>query len=249
MPAVRVTRAGNYEWLRGMFEGERVYVLGGGGSLFGFRFDLLKDRRVTATNQSLVEVPEPALYCCLDNTTEMDLKQTFGDDFRLKGQAFPVICGPMANHPYGENIGVVNIIKQYSEDPEVGLYGPASTGAVAISCALAGGAAEVITLGLDCGHLQLEDMPKWSAYVERNADCYESDAIDRLDNEFVNAGRKALVHYYSAGRGHRRDGVESAYWKMCETYSVFAPVADRIYNASPTSRIPGFQKVNISEVM
>lgn len=170
---------GNYEWLKGFFQGEDVYVIGSGPSLAGFDFSKLKGKRkvVVSHMQKLVK-PEPTdVICYLDGEAKRGIFRDPKDnstpeevDNDFYNAPFHVVTSDRGGLQARGSVSVIRTAPELSLNPERGLFGPMSSGHYAISIALVGGAERIFLLGFDChtpqaGKANVYDTQKTKGYL------------------------------------------------------------------------------------
>lgn len=132
------------KFLESKFQGREVYILGGGPSLLGFDFSLLDGLPVIAVNHSY-EYCTPDLIVYLDNDFLKQLSR--------KGHRFDQLPAPVLKDTRGTAPGEcyqVNPAQRPEDNSEDALFSKVSSGAMALSAALFGGASHVYLLGYDC---------------------------------------------------------------------------------------------------
>jgi len=135
------------EWLRNYFEGDDVFIIGGGPSLYEFDFSRLEGKRVIAINHSY-RYCKPEIVVFLDQKFKTECLRDFNHD--LYSMPFKIIAGPSSGMKNQGNCTVVHMAKKPSKDPAF-LHGRSQTGLVAINAALIGNARNIYLMGFDGG--------------------------------------------------------------------------------------------------
>lgn len=136
--------ASRCDWIINYFNGNDVFIVGGGPSLFGFDFSRLDSRRVIAINHSY-------RYCKAEILVFLDAK--FAREAKERGDdpyimSLKVVAGPSSGMRSRGNCTVVQMSQKPSKVPG-SLYGRAQSGLVAINLALVGNARNIYLLGFD----------------------------------------------------------------------------------------------------
>lgn len=159
------------EWIRNYFEGEEVFIVGGGPSLHGFDFSRLEGKRTIAINHSY-RYFNPEVLVFLDSRFRKEVEQQFNHD--LYSMPFKIVAGPSSGMRNRDNCTVIQIAHQPTENPAA-MYGRAQTGLVAINMSLIGNAKNIYLMGFDfkfskdLGHFYSKD---WKHSQDENEQCY-----------------------------------------------------------------------------
>lgn len=132
------------KFLVSRFEGQSVYIVGGGPSLAGFDFSVLDSELTIAVNHSY-EYCSPDLIVYIDNHFLKMLSK--------KGTRFDQLPAPVLKDKRGPAPGdcyEAHAVLHPKDVSDTSIYGKISSGAFAISAALLGGAKRVYLLGFDC---------------------------------------------------------------------------------------------------
>ena len=132
----------NYTYIDPIFLGDTIYIVGGGTSLKGFNFDLLKDKTVIAVNKAFLHLPfAQVLYWSDTRFFEWHGKE-IGEFSGIK-----VTCRPQPKR--GDVINLLNTGKTGLETMSYGLRDGGNSGYAAINLAYHLGAKKIVLLGFD----------------------------------------------------------------------------------------------------
>lgn len=194
--ATATERFGNYDWLRGHFDGRDVFVVAAGPSLKGFDFDRLRGRaKVIINDMALFCKPEPNdIHCWLDHSVTQRLAKSMGPNF----YEWPcrIVNGPGTHLRPGGKVAVVKVNKnRFSFDFErEGVFEVLNTGMFGLSLALIAGAAKVYLLGHDCGGPELNafDTKEVKGFLPVAISHYETFA--KHYSKYAKAGATNIVN-------------------------------------------------------
>ena len=233
---------GNFECLADIFRGRECIIVGGGGSLYGFKFERLQETgaAVIAISNSIMDVPFADLAFSCDKSTmvsagwsealQKGVKDWLAPPFRL-------VCCWDGMRAAG-NITVCKRTKSFHDKPSAEIYAPHS-GAGALSLAIWGTAKKIYLMGADSVRFNSLHLDKWLECV-RGSDWYDQAKVDEAEDYLRNNKANHIVHYFSLERGHKRDKSKAAYVNFHKSYAQFGAYADHIVNCSPISAIPYF---------
>lgn len=144
---LRQKRRRRADWINNHFEGEDVFIVGGGPSLSGFDFSRLDDKNVVAVNHAYMYVRADVLVFL--DASFLGIVRDRGH--RLKDWPFKIIAGPSSNMQHDEQTTIIvyEPDKPTMSDPSQ-LYGRASSALVALNAALYMTSARIFLLGIDC---------------------------------------------------------------------------------------------------
>lgn len=145
------------DWLHGFFEGDDVYVVGGGNSLREFHLDdkwhLLDQKRVIAVNNSYMHT-KPDILCFLDAVFPQTLRSRGHYVHRFPFKVLAGWCSSLwPDEQSAENVSIFRTWNQPTKDPNVGLYSAMTSTHVAINAAIIGKARRIYLLGVDGGYI------------------------------------------------------------------------------------------------
>lgn len=245
-----VTTPGNYECLNNIFAGRDLYIVGSGGSLYGFRFDRLRELQkagaaVMAINNSIMDVPFADVMFSCDLATK---KSASWNDELFKGvrdwsnTSFHLVCTWADTSP-GDNITVCNRTNNYDVRPNKDLYATHS-GVGSLHVGIWSGAGRIFLLGHDCARFHRSHVKAWAESVI-GSEWYDQNAVEDAIEYLQADNDRYLVHYFSRERPHKRDKPKGAYVSFHNAYGMFKRHADRIYNCSPISSIQYFKFIRL----
>lgn len=132
----------NYTYIDPIFLGDTIYIIGGGPSLKGFDFNLLKDKTVIAVNKAFLHLPmAQVLYWSDTRFFEWYSKEI--EDFK----GIKVTCRPQPKR--NDIINLLNTGKTGLETMSYGLRDGGNSGYAAINLAYHLGAKQIVLLGFD----------------------------------------------------------------------------------------------------
>lgn len=132
----------NYTYIDPIFLGDTIYIIGGGPSLKGFNFNLLKDKTVIAVNKAFLHLPmAQVLYWSDTRFFEWYSKEI--EDFK----GIKVTCRPQPKR--NDIINLLNTGKTGLETMSYGLRDGGNSGYAAINLAYHLGAKRIVLLGFD----------------------------------------------------------------------------------------------------
>jgi len=132
----------------GMLKGERLFIIGCGGSLKGFDFSRLDNEWTLVINHSLRYYPNAKMLLFLDVTFVKECKQEI-DDF--KGIVFASFRADYNDREFkGKHIVCFPINRKApQEDINLGLFNGELAGLTAVNLGIVMGASEIYLLGFD----------------------------------------------------------------------------------------------------
>lgn len=136
------------------WSGSRCFIIGGGPSLKGFDFSLLKNELTISVNRAL-EYIDPSIMFFMDKETFYDplLAGEFGDEARSKFVTSKALkmCLNIQGHQYGYQVHSIPLSKtpHMTTDLKDGLFDGGNSGYAAVNLALVMGATTVYLLGFD----------------------------------------------------------------------------------------------------
>lgn len=132
----------NYTYIDPIFLGDTIYIVGGGTSLKGFNFELLRDKTVIAVNKAFMSLPfAQVLYWSDTRFFEWHGKEI--GDF----QGIKVTCRPQPKR--SDVINLLNTGKTGLETMSYGIRDGGNSGYAAINLAYHLGAKKIVLLGFD----------------------------------------------------------------------------------------------------
>ena len=132
----------NYTYIDPIFLGDTIYIVGGGTSLKGFNFDLLKDKTVIAVNKAFLHLPFAQVLYWSDTRFFEWYGKEIGEFSGIK-----VTCRPQPKR--GDVINLLNTGKTGLETMSYGLRDGGNSGYAAINLAYHLGAKKIVLLGFD----------------------------------------------------------------------------------------------------
>lgn len=238
---------GNYDWLGGWCQGKEAWIVGGDGTLCGFRFELLKDRPnsvVIAVNNSIREVPFADMLVFLDPGT----KQTCGMG-DLRKQHFKVLAAHTGCMTPGGNVSVMKAVSGgFVEWPSHGkIFSPKTSAHLGMSAAIWGGASKINLIGISANQFLPELMPRYLSYTSENP-WYNvtPELLKRMAFCMEKYGR--IQHYYGLTRQQTRAQDKNAFYPMAKSYAQFRAHRDKIVSYSFMSNLMDIPKGEIREV-
>jgi len=149
--------------------GERCFIIGGGPSLEGFNFDLLKGERIIAVNKAIVNTPFADIMFCEDKRFYNWLKDpTDMPTLRETKKVFEEFQGikvwtKMVGEIYSNDIYLINALGDLgvSKKLENGIYHGSNSGYGALNLAIALGANPIYLLGFDFKHRESDGKPHY----------------------------------------------------------------------------------------
>lgn len=234
----------NYDWIPGWCAGKEVFILGGDGSLFGFEFGMLKDRKnsaVVCVNNSIADAPFADAMTFLDPST----KRTCGIE-NLSEQKFRVVCGTNGNMDPRGNVTVLQPVTRLTDHPSEGIYSTITSSHMAMTLAIWGRASRIYLLGISSNQFGKSMLMDYEGYTRDNPwyPNHEEDML-RLEQWFEKKVR--LQHYYGMSRIETRAGDSSAYFHMAKSFSAYREHSQKIFVCNFMSRLP-FRQLSIGEV-
>jgi hypothetical protein len=144
-------------WTRindGAWRGQRCFLIGGGPSLSGFDFSLLKGEHVIAINRAFENCPDAEFFFSMDNRlyrwiVNGDISQETTRKWReFKGIKVFV---DILNYPYGKDVNYVYALgsEGYPSSLQTGIYHSNNSGYGALQIALLLRASPIYLLGYD----------------------------------------------------------------------------------------------------
>lgn len=223
MPTI-AKKKNDLSWVSGYFEGEDVYIIGGGNSLRQFHLD---DRWSELEGKRVIAINNAYLYAPCDILLFLDA--AFPALMRSRGHKLSEMsCKVMAGwssalwpeEVAADNLSVFRPWREPSLDIERGLFSPLQGGASALNLALICKAKRVFLLGLDC------------RYIAGRGHFYSTNDTRPADE----------VRYLRvAGKANEKG-------PNVNHYEGFKGMGE-IYNASPDSAIDTFPKITIDEAL
>lgn len=139
------------KWLRGfdslprIWDGDTVFILGGGPSLRNFDFERLRGRQVIATNEAFLECPWARALCFVD----INWWNKRGEEVKRRFRGMLISRGP--HRPRLQKDGVLCCAMKtglrWSTDPR--MLAGSNSGLVALNAACLMGAGRAVLLGFD----------------------------------------------------------------------------------------------------
>lgn len=158
----------NYTYIDPIFLGDAVYIVGGGTSLKGFNFELLRDKTVIAVNKAFLHLPfAQVLYWSDTRFFEWHGKEI------SSFQGIKVTCRPQPKR--GDIINLLNTGKTGLETMSYGLRDGGNSGYAAINLAYHLGAKKIILLGFD-----MQTNGKETHWHEGYTSTADNSAMERL---------------------------------------------------------------------
>ena len=210
------------------WKGSRCFIIGGGESLKGFDFSLLKDEVTMGINKAFTVYSNFTINYSMDSTLYDLMKSGTYDkpneprlwDKWVSFTRVRVFLTPMEIKQFGPEVHLVRKVISPSfnrQDLDNGIWGGKNSGMGAISLAIALGSTEIYLLGYDC---KAKSTTHWHSGYEPNRD------VAIFDKK---------LHEYKA----ELEGVAHQ----------IAALGVKIYNCSPDSDLKCFPSVNIKEVL
>ncbi len=141
------------EFIKDMFKGEEVHVVGSGPSLVGFDYSRLKGKRVIAINHAYKLVDHE--FCLF---TDKGFARRESPDVIEKTTCLSIFDADYPGHIVFEyadgNNGRAN---KFQLDPSLGVWHRSSSGSIGLCAALQGGATKVYIYGFDCRFFSFEE--------------------------------------------------------------------------------------------
>lgn len=158
----------NYTYIDPIFLGDTVYIVGGGTSLKGFNFELLRDKTVIAVNKAFLHLPfAQVLYWSDTRFFEWHGKEI------SSFQGIKVTCRPQPKR--GDIINLLNTGKTGLETMSYGLRDGGNSGYAAINLAYHLGAKKIVLLGFD-----MQTNGKETHWHEGYTSTADNSAMERL---------------------------------------------------------------------
>jgi hypothetical protein len=206
-----------------VWAGERCFVVGGGPSLIGFNWELLRDTgRVIAVNRAIEDVPWADIMFSLDNRLYNWLHSQ-RDSLNPKTlQAYDHFAGmkvwlDSAAYPFGDDIYTVPFLGHVgvSFSLKEGLYSGGNSGSAALGLAVALGCSPIVLLGFDMGHASNGATHYHDGYPQESCDPQSRTWIETLNKiapkikvagiQVINANPQSNVRCFPFGEiMHRR---------------------------------------------
>lgn len=204
------------EFIKDKYVGQEVHVVAGGPSLVGFDYSKLKGKNVIAVNHAFKLVEND--FC------------VFADKgFAIRESPDVIekaVCVSRQNQVYPNNIIIFTFARRnFSMNPEDGVWHSTSSGSIGICAALQGGASKVYIYGFDCRFLNRKELIEAAQY---NGD---KDFMPKKD---------FYGHNTSMIYQHEQDENEQVFRDTIQLFSRFP--RDKILNMSKFSAIPYFEK-------
>lgn len=146
---------GNSQWLHGYFDGDDVYVIGGGPSIENMDWNKLADKRTIAVNHSIRFVPNLDIACFIDHEFNTEMKRFYNQDM----QQWPgkVVASQKSHLKPEGNVAIVEATNRATDYSMSAVYGEYSSGIFAAQVAKLAGARRIYLLGMDCGWIPGKD--------------------------------------------------------------------------------------------
>jgi uncharacterized Rossmann fold enzyme len=158
----------NYTYIDPIFLGDTVYVVGGGPSLKGFDFNLLKDKTTIAINRAFLHLPFAQVLYWSDTR----FYEWFAKEIDLfKG--IKVTCRPQPKK--ADIINLLNTGKTGLETMAYGLRDGGNSGYAAINLAYHLGARKIVLMGFD-----MQTNGKETHWHEGYSSTANTDTMERL---------------------------------------------------------------------
>jgi hypothetical protein len=144
-------------WTRiqdGAWKGQRCFLIGGGPSLSGFDFSLLKGERVIAINRAFEQCPDADIFFSMDNRLyRWILNGDISKEMTRKWREFRGIkvFVDILNYPYGADVSYIFALgsEGYPSSLQTGIYHSNNSGYGALQIALLLKANPIYLLGYD----------------------------------------------------------------------------------------------------
>lgn len=139
---------GNTNWLPGYFDGEDVFIVGGGPSLIGWNPACLADKNTIAVNHGIRFVPNLDIACFIDVEFVGEMKRHYGIDM----QQWPgkVISSQKSLLRAEGSVGIIHVTGNALDFSLSRVYGEYSSAIFAAQVARLAGARRIFLLGMDC---------------------------------------------------------------------------------------------------
>jgi hypothetical protein len=203
-------------FIKDRFKNFDVHIVGSGPSLIGFDYSVLDGKRVITVNHAY-KLVKSEFTVFIDKCFKREDPEIFNNTFTISRAD----CDPKPN------IGF-NMARSFSLDPFAGVYPYTrkNSGMSAITIALQGGAEKIYLYGFDHRFINAEQAV---AIAEYNGTSLEND-------------RSVWAHSTSGKFNHTREtpNIAETFANIVDDFRFFP--RERIYNMSPFSVIPYFEK-------
>ncbi len=137
----------------GIWSGRRCFIIGGGASLTGFNWEILRGELTIAINRAFEKL-DPTIFYTMDARFWAWLEEgKFGEDqaerFRTYSKGYKCLLNQNGMLRYPEDIVALNRLKEWSTDLGKGIFSATNSGLGALNLACLLGASPIYMLGFD----------------------------------------------------------------------------------------------------
>lgn len=140
---------GNTEWIPGYFDGEDVFVIGGGPSINQMPWEKLADKRTIGVNHSIRFIPNLDIACFIDHEFNGEMKRFYDQD--MQNWPGKVVASHKSHLRAGGNVAIMDVTGNAADFSMKSIYGEYSSGIFAAQVAKLAGARRIYVCGMDCG--------------------------------------------------------------------------------------------------